>query len=107
MTGTPTPFVNRSSRMLAAFFGSRQIDIDVSSTVPNLLQPTRHYERVTDLVREIIEACIWIGFHYRDSMTTGVNVGVGWRVGRWRVTFTRSTTMTMIIATTVSSRRCR
>ena len=67
--------------MCAAFFGSRQIDIDVSSTVPNLLQPTRHYERVTDLVREIIEARIWVGFHYRGSMTTGVNVGR--KVARW------------------------
>jgi hypothetical protein len=69
------------AEMFAAFFGTRQIDIDISSTVPNLLQPTRHYERVTDLVRELIGARIWIGFHYRDSMTTGVNVGR--KVARW------------------------
>jgi hypothetical protein len=69
------------AEMFAGFFGTRQIDIDVSSTVPNLLQPTRHYERVTDLVREIIDARIWIGFHYRNSMTAGLNVGR--RVARW------------------------
>jgi hypothetical protein len=69
------------AEMFAAFFVTRQIDIDISSTVPNLLQPTRHYDRVTDLVREIIDARIWIGFHYRDSMTTGVNVGR--KVARW------------------------
>ena len=36
-------------------------------------------------MREIIEARIWIGFHYRDSMTTGVNVGS--RVARWALAY--------------------
>lgn len=63
------------AEMFAGFFGTRQIEIDIASTVPNLLQPTRHYERVNDLVREIIGVRIWIGFHYRDSMLTGVNMG--------------------------------
>jgi hypothetical protein len=69
------------AEMFATFFGTREIDLDVPSTVPNLMHPTRHYERVADLVQEIIDARIWIGFHYRDSMEAGVKVGR--KVANW------------------------
>jgi hypothetical protein len=69
------------AEMFAAFFGTRQIDLEVSSTVPNLLQPTRHYEWASDLMQEIVEARIWIGFHYRDSMEKGVHLGS--KVAHW------------------------
>ena len=63
------------AEMLATFFGTNRIDVDLTSTVANLLHPTRHYDRVADLVQEIIDARIWAGLHYRVSGVSGVNVG--------------------------------
>jgi hypothetical protein len=49
--------------------------------VPNLLHPTRHYEHTSDLVQEIINARVWGGIHYRQSVETGVDLGQ--QVARW------------------------
>ena len=69
------------AEVFANFFGTNQIDVDLTSTVPNLVQPTRHYDRVVDLVQEIIDARVWGGLHYRESGVKGVNVGR--KVAHW------------------------
>jgi hypothetical protein len=58
-----------------AFFGTSEINLDLTSTVPNLLHPTRHFQTVNDLVTEIVNARVWIGFHFRSSDLAGVRLG--------------------------------
>src|SRR5205085_10011263 len=69
------------AEMLATFVGTNDIDVELTSTVPNLLHPMRHYDRVVDLVQEIIDARVWGGLHYRESGIKGVNVGR--KVAHW------------------------
>ncbi len=74
-------FTTAEAEVLAAFFGTKRIEVDLTSTVPNLLHPTRHYEHTSDLVQEIINARVWGGIHYRQSVETGVDLGQ--QVARW------------------------
>jgi hypothetical protein len=67
--------------VFATFFDTKRIDVDLTSTVPNLLHPTRHYERTDDLVQEIINARVWGGVHYRQSVEMGAVLGR--KVARW------------------------
>jgi hypothetical protein len=57
------------------FFGTQQISLDMTSTAPGLIHPTRHYEYARDLVREIIDARVWAGIHFRESDIKGTVVG--------------------------------
>lgn len=66
------------AEMLAAFFGTNRIDLELTSTVTTT---TRHYVRVTDLVREIIDARVWGGVHYRTSAVAGTVLGR--KVAHW------------------------
>jgi hypothetical protein len=69
------------AEVFAKFFDTKRIEIDLTSTVPNLAQPTRHYERSSDLVQEMVNARVWGGVHYRQSVEAGVDVGQ--QVARW------------------------
>jgi hypothetical protein len=63
------------AEVLAAFFGTNRIELDLTSTAPNLLQPQRHYERATDLTQEVMNARVWGGIHFRDATIKGVALG--------------------------------
>ncbi len=69
------------AEVFATFLGTNQINVDLTSTVPNLLHPTRHYTRVVDLVQEIVNARVWGGIHYRESVVKGVVLGR--KVAQW------------------------
>ena len=69
------------AEVLAAFLGTNRIELDLTSTAPNLLQPQRHYERVTDLTQEIMDARVWGGIHFRDATIKGVVLGR--KVAHW------------------------
>ena len=60
---------------LAEFLGTNHINVDITSTVPGLTHPVRHYDRVNDLTQEIIDARVWAGIHYRESDIKGVTLG--------------------------------
>ncbi len=66
---------------LATFFGTQRINLDLNSTVPGLIQPTRHYQSRRDLVQEIIDARVWSGIHYRESDVKGTILGR--KVAHW------------------------
>lgn len=74
-------FTSAEAEVFAAFLDTNHINVDLTSTVPNLLHPTRHYEHVKDLVQEIKDARVWGGLHYRESVVKGVNVGR--KVAQW------------------------
>ena len=69
------------AEVLATFFGTNRIEIDLTSTVPNLLQPQRHYARVADLTQEVMDARVWGGIHFRDSTIKGV--ALGRKIAHW------------------------
>ena len=61
--------------MLATVLGTDQINIDVTSNAPGVVQTTHHFNSVSDLVNEIVNARIWGGLHYRGSALVGVELG--------------------------------
>lgn len=69
------------AEVFATFLGTHRIDLDLKSTVPNLLQPERHYERASDLTQEVMDARVWGGIHFRDSTLRGVTLGH--KVAHW------------------------
>ena len=60
------------SRGLSHLFGSRDIDLDVSSAVTGT---SRHYDTASQLNRETMNARIWLGIHFRTAMTDGNRLG--------------------------------
>jgi hypothetical protein len=63
------------AEVFSAFLGTDQIKLTLTSTIANLQHSTRYYDRARDLVKEIINARVWGGLHYRESMVKGTNVG--------------------------------
>jgi hypothetical protein len=70
-----------TAEVLTEFLGTSQIDVEIAGTVPNLMHPTRHYARAKDLVKEVMDARVWAGIHYRSSGLTGVTLGQ--KVAHW------------------------
>jgi hypothetical protein len=60
---------------LITFLGTSNINVDITSSVPNLLHPTRHYQSANQLINEIGNARVWGGMHFRFSVNEGVRVG--------------------------------
>jgi hypothetical protein len=69
------------AEVFATFFGTNRIEIDLTSTVPNLTQPRRHYTRVADLLEEVMNARVWGGIHFRDATLKGAVMGR--KVANW------------------------
>jgi hypothetical protein len=63
------------AEVLATFLGTERINIDVTSPVPNLLHPTRHFDRADDLTEELMNARVWGGIHFRDATLEGAKLG--------------------------------
>ena len=61
--------------------GTNRIDVELASTAPGLMHPTRTYAHAKDLITEIENARVWAGIHYRTSMVKGVNLGR--KVAHW------------------------
>jgi hypothetical protein len=66
--------------VVAELVGSRRIDLDVASTVTGT---TRDFARVADLRRDIENARVYIGFHWRTSGEVGSRLAA--RVARWEI----------------------
>ncbi|MDA0165994.1 vanadium-dependent haloperoxidase [Solirubrobacter ginsenosidimutans] len=64
---------------LQDFFHTDRIAFDVSS--PRFPGQTRHFERFSQVLDEIIEARVWGGIHFRTADVQGAQLGE--RVARW------------------------
>jgi hypothetical protein len=62
----------------ANLVGSDRIDLDIISTVTGT---TKHYSTLRDLERDIVNARVWVGYHWRTSDEAGYRLGD--RVARW------------------------
>jgi hypothetical protein len=65
------------SDLLTAILHTRQIEVDVPGATGGAatLTTTRHYPTAGDLRREIVDARVWAGLHYRHSGVVGVRLG--------------------------------
>lgn len=67
------------AEVLSEFLDSDWINIDVhgfdATGAAGNLNAVRHYDRVSDLRREIVGARLWAGLHYRTSSEAGVTLG--------------------------------
>jgi hypothetical protein len=73
---------------LAAALGTHHLDITIPGATggSTTLTTTRQYDSVKDIQNEIIDARVWIGFHYRNSVDQGENLGndvADWSLDRY------------------------
>jgi len=68
-----------TAETLQRFFGTKNLGFTFTSTVPDTVP---HFYATTDaLVKEIVDARVYGGMHYRTSVLAGVDLGR--RVARW------------------------
>jgi hypothetical protein len=63
--------------LLTEALHTKKINVDIPGATNGgtTLTATRHFDTAADLTREIVNARVWIGFHYRNSAETGVELG--------------------------------
>jgi hypothetical protein len=69
------------TRMLGLFFGSDELNFQVTTTNPNAVQKTRYFTRFSQAEHEVIDARVYVGIHYRN--TDRVSRTQGLRVANW------------------------
>jgi hypothetical protein len=71
------------AQVLAKALGTDRIDVDIwgAQAGATTLATTRHFQTVGDIESQIVDARVWIGFHYRSSAVAGLDVGN--RVAAW------------------------
>jgi PAP2 superfamily len=67
------------AEVLAMFLGTQQIEVDIVSTVPGI--GTRHFTTANELTRDIINARVWGGIHFRTADVVGASLGR--KVAHW------------------------
>jgi hypothetical protein len=63
---------------VSAFFGTNRITwtiVTSQSAVPQLVQTERTYDNLNAITREIADARVWAGLHWRHSMRDGGEIG--------------------------------
>ena len=72
------------ARVLAHAIGSNQINATIwgaTKATPTGLVTSRTYPTVQNLLDELVNARVWIGFHFRNSVIAGENLGTS--VANW------------------------
>lgn len=69
------------TRTLELFFGTDTFDFSVASDVPLATQKTRTYKRFSDAAKEVVEARILLGIHFRFADTVARTQGT--QVADW------------------------
>ena len=72
---------------IAAALHTQHIDVTIPGATNGgtTLTTTRHYNTVADVQHEIVDARVWIGFHFRNSVNQGENLGnnvANWTLSR-------------------------
>jgi hypothetical protein len=73
------------AEVLATVLHTQRINLDIPGSMNggSTLTTTRHFDTVAELDREIVDARVWIGFHFRSSTVAGVELGRD--VARWEL----------------------
>jgi hypothetical protein len=67
--------------ILERFFGTDEISFSITSNAPNVVQRTRSYTRTTEAAREVVDARMFPGFHFRFADVEAYQQGT--RVAHW------------------------
>jgi PAP2 superfamily len=65
-------FTKAMTDALTAFFGADKVALSMSSTVTGT---TRYYDRFSDVAKEVYDARVWAGLHFRNSVMEGAWIG--------------------------------
>jgi hypothetical protein len=73
---------------LAAAVGSNHLDVTVPGATNGgtTLTTTRHFNTVQDIQNQLPDARVWLGFHFRNSVAQGLELGndvAGWDLDRF------------------------
>jgi hypothetical protein len=60
---------------VASFFGTRKLRVTLEASVPGLVQTTRTYDGVDAIMREVENARVWAGLHWRQAARDGGVIG--------------------------------
>jgi hypothetical protein len=74
------------AQVLAHAVGSTQINATIwgaTASTPTGLVTSRTYPTVQNLLDELVNARVWIGFHFRSSVVAGENLGIS--VANWEL----------------------
>jgi hypothetical protein len=67
------------AEVFRALLGTNRIDLDIHGFDPagptGNLNAVRHFDTTSDLRKEIINARLWAGLHYRLSTVAGIALG--------------------------------
>ena len=63
------------TQAVAAFFGTKRVRWTIDSKASGIIQQERTYDDVKALTREVDDARVWSGLHWRHSMRDGDEVG--------------------------------
>jgi hypothetical protein len=69
------------TRVLRLFFGTDILNFQMTTTNPNALQKTRTFTSFSQAEKEVIDARVYVGIHYRTS--DRVARAQGLRVANW------------------------
>jgi hypothetical protein len=65
----------------ANFFGRNRVAFSLVKITPGSPDVTRDYVRFTDVIKDTIDARIWLGIHFRTPDVQGAELGED--VARW------------------------
>jgi hypothetical protein len=69
------------SHMLRLFFGSDQLNFQMTTTNPSAIQKTRTFARFSQAENEVVNARVYVGIHFRNSDRAARTQGL--RVANW------------------------
>jgi hypothetical protein len=81
-------FTSAFTDTLAAALDTNHIDVTMGGGVggSNVLSTTQHFDSVRDVQKQVVDARVWLGFHFRNSVEQGENVGnnvAEWELDRY------------------------
>jgi hypothetical protein len=70
---------------LAAALHTKHLDVTMGGGEggSNMLTTTQHFDNVEDIQKQVVDARVWLGFHFRNSVEQGLNVGND--VAKWEL----------------------
>jgi hypothetical protein len=78
-------FTSAFTDALAAALDTKHIDVTMGGgqNGSSVLTTTQHFDNVEDVQKQVIDARVWLGFHFRNSVKQGV--GIGNDVAKWEL----------------------
>jgi hypothetical protein len=78
-------FTSAFTDALAAALDTKHIDVTMGGgqNGSSVLTTTQHFDNVEDVQKQVIDARVWLGFHFRNSVKQGVALGND--VAKWEL----------------------